>query len=233
MQLKIKRLVYIAILLLIPSFLFAQDRHRPAGVKRIEGRVYGYNGTSWRRVRVDTSTRAQNFITYPHHEAHDGNRYYINYGVESLGAMAAPDDMITLTWTTPNTTSWEHFTFYVEGTGGWRVRLIEAPTGGATDQTEQFVFLNVNRNSENVSSAIALYSTAGEASYDATLATGGTALFDDWIKGSFKLSGSTGLGRDELILKQNSIYQRTFISGADNNIIQFRASWYEHTNGGA
>ena len=109
------------------------------------------------------------------------------------------------------------------------MRLIEAPTGGATDQTEQFVFLNVNRNSENVSSAIALDSTAGEASYDATLATGGTALFDDWIKGSFKLSGSTGLGRDELILKQTTKYQLS-VFGTDTDAATLHINFYEHTD---
>jgi len=47
----------------------------------------------------------------------------------------------------------------------------------------------------------------------------------------FKTTVGGGNGReDELILKQNTTYVRTFVSGSAANIIQFKASWYEHTN---
>jgi hypothetical protein len=35
---------------------------------------------------------------------------------------------------------------------------------------------------------------------------------------------------DEIILKQNTTYLRSFLSGSDDNIISFKASWYEHTD---
>ncbi len=35
---------------------------------------------------------------------------------------------------------------------------------------------------------------------------------------------------DEIILKQNTTYLRRFTSGSDDNIVSFKASWYEHTN---
>lgn len=48
--------------------------------------------------------------------------------------------------------------------------------------------------------------------------------------GKFSASGG-GHGRNrELVLKQNTTYLRTFTSGADDNIIQFSAAWYEHTD---
>ena len=33
---------------------------------------------------------------------------------------------------------------------------------------------------------------------------------------------------DELVLRANTTYLRTITSGADDNLIQFRAAWYEH-----
>jgi hypothetical protein len=208
------------------DFVFAR---RPAGVKRIEGRLFGYNGTSWRRVGIDSSTRALRTVSYPHSEAHGGSRYLVNYSVASLGAMAAPDDMITLTWTTPNTTQWEHFTFYAIGTGGWRLRLIEAPTGGAASQTEQFVALNHNRNIDTAAACIALDSTAGEVSYDATLATGGTTLWDEYVPGGSKAAGNVGSDRDEFILKQGTKYQLS-LYGTDTDPASLHIDFYQHTD---
>jgi hypothetical protein len=168
-------------------------------------------------------------IDYVHHEAHDGKRFYVTYSVASLGAMETPADMITLTWTTPNTTEWEHFTFWAAGSSGARVRLIEAPTGGAEDQTEQLAVLNHNRNSDNASSAIALDSTAGEVSYDATLATGGITLWDEYISGGKQVGDTVGSDRDEIVLKQNTKYQLS-IYDTGNNVGTLHIDWYEHTN---
>jgi hypothetical protein len=143
--------------------------------------------------------------------------------------MTSPDDLISLTWTTPDTLKWEHFSFWAEGTGGWRVRLIEAPTGGAASQTGQVAMLNRNRNSDNVSTAIALDSTAGEVSYDATLATGGETLWNHYIPGSNKTVGLIGSGRDEIVLKQNTKYQLSMF-GTDTDVATMFIDWYEHTN---
>lgn len=35
---------------------------------------------------------------------------------------------------------------------------------------------------------------------------------------------------DEIILKSNTTYYRTFTSGAASNVVSFKASWYEHTD---
>ena len=35
---------------------------------------------------------------------------------------------------------------------------------------------------------------------------------------------------DEIILKQNTTYLRSFTSGAASNIVNFKASFYEHTD---
>ena len=192
--------------------------------------IQGLIGTDSRRtVWLDKATGALIFLDYPHHEIHAGDRFYVMYSVASLGAMAAPDDMITLTFTTPNTTKWGHFSFLAIGTGGWRLRLIEAPSGGAASQTEQLSVLNRNRNSSKVSTMIALDSTAGEVSYDATLATGGTALWDEYVPGGSKVAGLVGSGRDEIVLKQNTKYQLS-LYGTDADPATLMMDWYEHTD---
>lgn len=180
---------------------------------------------------VDASTFAAKIISYPHAEIHEGNGFFVSYSVPSLGAMTSPDDMVTLTFTTPDTVRWPHFRFYGQGTGGWRVRMIEAPTGGGATQTEQLEVFNNDRNCSIVSTVIALDSTPGEVSYDATLATGGKTLLDEYIPGgggpfsSVSLSGT----REEIILKQNTKYQVS-VYGTDADPATLKLTWYEHEN---
>lgn len=167
---------------------------------------------------------------YAHHEIEKGKAFYVMYSVASLGAMTTPDDMITLDFTTPDTTKWGHFTFAVKGSAGWRVRLIEAPTGGAATPTGQFSILNHNRNSA-IASTFTDGSTADQVNYDSTLATGGTTLWDEYMEGSGgPQSGGTGSGaRDEIVLKQNTKYQAS-IYGTDASAATLYINWYEHTD---
>lgn len=178
----------------------------------------------------DSTTNALNTIAYAHHEAHEGNRFFVQYSVADLGAMTTPNDMITLTFTTPDTAKWGHFIFTATGSSGWLVRLIEAPTGGAATPTGVLLILNKNRNSSK-KSTVSDGTTAGQVSYDATLATGGTTLWNGYIEGS--TSGITGTGfsgkRDEIILKQNTQYQLS-IFGTDAEAATLYIDWYEHTN---
>lgn len=178
---------------------------------------------------LDLITQALIAIPYEHHEIHAGDSFYVAYSVESLGGMAAPDDMITLTFTTPDSLAWSHFTFFAIGTGGWRLRFIEAPTGGAASQTEQLPIINRNRNSLKTSGLIALDATEGEVSYDATLATGGNTLWDEYVAGEPKVSGFGGSGRHEMILRQNTKYQLS-LYGTDMDPATLIMDWYEHTS---
>ena len=79
--------------------------------------------------------------------------------------------------------------------------------------------INNNRNSANTS---ALVITQG-----VTACTGGTIISQESF-GS-KAGGGSVSRDDEIILKQNATYCRTFLSGTASNIISFKASWYEHT----
>jgi len=202
------------------------------------GQLEGWTGNDasgflggWRKLLADLITWCLVTIGYVHHETHAGNRYFCLYSVASLGAMATPDDTITLTWTTPNTTEWEHFTFMAKGTAGWRIRLIEAPSGGAANQTGEFTMRNRNRNSANTASCIALDAGVGDVSYDATLATGGITLWDEYLEGTGgPQSGGSGSGaREEIVLKQNTKYQLS-LYGTDTDPATIGIDFYEHTN---
>lgn len=182
-------------------------------------------------VRMCRSTFALNFIDYPHAEIHGGSRYYRLYSVADLGAMGSPDDMITFDFTTPDSDKEIHYTFLVKGIAGWRVRLIEAPSGGAATPTGQFALLNRNRRSSNTS-LVSDGSTAGQINYDSTLATGGTSLWDEFLAGNTtNKNASTQAAtaqRDELVLKQATKYQLSLF-GTDAFPAAIYIDHYEHT----
>ena len=170
-------------------------------------------------ITVDTVTRALTTIDYSHHEIHAGSHYYIQGFVE-----LASSGTFYVKLVTPNTTKWSHFIFDIKSTGITTATLDEDASGGMTGGTV-VTAINNNRNSSNLSS---LVFTSG-----VTVATAYvTRLEDDkWGTSGFKETIGGGSSRDdELILKQNTIYLRCFTSQADNNIIQFKASWYEHTS---
>ena len=191
---------------------------------------YRVKADAWRPIRVDASSHAVKTISYPHSEIHSGSYFYVMYSVASLGAMTTPTDMINFNWTTPNTTKWGHFAFYAKGTAGWRVRLIEAYTGGATSPDGQLTILNKNRNSI-VTSTFTDGATANQVDYNAELATGGTTLWDEYLEGSSgpQAGGSQSGGREEIVLKQNTAYQLS-LYGTDANPATLYMHWYEHTD---
>ena len=102
-------------------------------------------------LSVDTITRAQSVIDYPHHEIHSGNGYSVDYSVASVGAITAPADMMTLTFKTPNTAKLLHMTFSAAGSSGMRSRFMEGPTGGGITPVSYLPVNNHNRVSKNVS----------------------------------------------------------------------------------
>lgn len=182
---------------------------------------------------IDDISGALIAINNAHKEIHEGEDFFVIHSIPSLGAQTTPDDMVTLTFTTPDTSKWGHFEFRVIGTGGWRVRLIEAPSGGMATPTGSLNILNSNRNSSNVSTFkdVAGSPASGKVSYDATLATGGITVWDEYLAGSSgPQSGGEIAGHDqEIILKQNTTYQLS-VYGTDTDPISIRISWYEHAN---
>lgn len=184
-------------------------------------------------ISIDGSTLSLLAIDNTHHEVHEGNGYFISYSVASVGALTTPNDTMTLSFTTPNTTKWGHFVFTAEGPSGGLVQLIEGKTGGGTSPTGSLTIYNHNRNSANTSGFLdlAVSPVAGKVSYDATVFTGGTTIWSQYIPGATVGIVGSGLSavRDEVILKQNTSYQLSLMSTTTNPGTLY-LSWYEHTN---
>lgn len=198
--------------------------------------IYGKidaSGVDLRPIEVDASSHAITTVDYPHHEMHEGDHYFVTYSVPSLGAMTTPDDTLTLSFTTPNTTKWSHFTFTAEGPSGALVQLIEGKTGGGASSTGALTIMNNNRNSANTSAMINLEGSpaAGSVSYDATVFTGGTTIWSKYIPGATNGIVGSGLSgtRNEIILKQNTSYQLSIFS-TTTNPASLEMNWYEHTD---
>jgi len=188
---------------------------------------------NWEDIRCDPSTSSLQVVDYAHHEIHGGSHYTVTYGVADIGAATTPNDAITLTFTTPDTTKWAHMTVEFLGVGGALCRVREGGSGGGS-ATGTITCKNTNRNSSNTSGLIDIEGspTAGQMSYDAGLDTGGTLLYDFYIPGATTNQGKAGLdggGRHEWVLKQNTRYQISLVSTATvaaSMILQ----WYEHTD---
>jgi hypothetical protein len=204
------------------------------GAVKIQGR-YGSNENDLATARIDASTEALETIEYTHHEIHGGSHYTATYGVADIGAATTPDDAITLTFTTPNTTKWAHMLILFECVGGALCRLREGGSGGGSP-TGAITCFNNNRNSSNTSGLLSIAGTpvAGEISYDAGLDTGGNLLIDEYISGATTNQGRAGGGaeagaRHEWVLKQNTRYQLSIVSTA-NVAASLIIHWYEHTD---
>jgi len=164
---------------------------------------------------IDKSTFNLNTISQEHHEIHEGDHYYVE-GFTTLDSGA----VLKVGLTTPNGSKWAHFTWNIGANGVLITRLYEdAGISGGVSITP----LNNNRNSPNTSALIISQAVSG---------TGGTIVSQTSVGGEvFKASiGGVSDRKDELILKSGTDYRREFISSSDDNIISFKASWYEHTD---
>lgn len=180
----------------------------------------------------DRGTGAQVVMDYAHHEAHEGDHFFVTYSVADLGAATTPDDMMTLSFTTPNTTKLLHFLFTANSASGGLFKLIESKTGGGATPTGLIQAYNSYRDSTNTSTILDVTGdSASQINYDATAFTGGTELVSNYIgaKGvGTAFSGGESRGDQEIILKANTQYQVSiYNTAAVPGTIQL--SWYEHT----
>lgn len=172
-----------------------------------------------RSPSIDATTYALNTIGWGHHELHDGDHYYLQGFLE-----LSNDDTFHVKLVTPNTTKWAHFVYNIKSTGICETYFDEGAVGGMTGGAS-VIPLNNNRNSTNTSGLVFTSGVTNATTYTVRLES------NKWGADGFKETIGGGSGReDELMLKQNTTYLRTFISKADDNIVQFKASWYEHTN---
>ena len=168
-------------------------------------------------LTIDDVSGAITIIDYVHHEIHEGDHYYLE-GFTTLNST----DTLYIKLVTPDTTKWAHFTWMIDSSGVLETSLYEGASGGMASGAG-VTPLNNNRNSTKASGLVI---TSG-----VTVATNkGTKISSKKVGGTgFKTAfGGSADRSDELILKQNTIYFREFISSSDDNVISFRASWYEH-----
>lgn len=173
---------------------------------------FGSSGTEYKQ---DAITGAFTTVDYAHHEIHSGSHYYI----EGIATMALGDS-IMIKLVTPNTTKWAHFLWEITSSDVLTTILYEDVSGGMAGGSG-ITPLNNNRNSVNTSG---LTITQG-----VTIATDlGTTISQ--CKWGTKQAGGGQSREDEIILKQDATYLRLFVSGANGNLVCFKAIWYEHTS---
>ena len=163
----------------------------------------------------DDATGLMNIIPQEHHEIHEGNHYYI----EGYLTMASSDTLY-VKLVTPDNAKWSHFLWDIQSSNILETTLNEGVSGGMTGGSG-VTPINNNRNSANTSN-IVITSGVTVASDLGTKISG--------CKWGTRQAGGSQSREDELILKQNTTYLRKFVSGANANLVCFKASWYEHTN---
>jgi len=164
---------------------------------------------------IDRVTNSLQTIISAHHEIHLGNHYSIE-GCATLGNGSE----LRIKLIAPNTSKRIHILWEINSSGILTTELYENSSGGMTGGVNVNA-INNNRNSDN-SSEMILTSGVSEATDDGD-------LISQACWGSRQLGGGNKR-EDEIILKQDTIYLRKFISGTNGNLVYFKAIWYEHTN---
>ena len=194
-----------------------------SGVTHTSGTTQIYAGARG-PMNLDTATNALVTITYEHHEIHDGS----HYNIRGFSSPLASGARLSFGVAVPAGSKWPHLLFDVEGTTQTEVREYEGATlSGGTLVTAY----NNNRNSTNVSSLV----IRSNPVISGTSPTSGTLLASH----SKGLAGTTpskasAIGEidrtDELILKSGTTYLYEIKSVGASNIIDYSATWYEHTD---
>jgi len=186
-----------------------------AGAVEVQGRASGVLTT----FKVDPSTGSIQTIGYVHHEIHSESHFYLTGYVELDSA-----EVFRTKLDAPASAKWSHFVWDISSSGITATTMDEEASGGMTGGTAM-IPLNNNRNSEIASGMV--------VSSGVTAGTAYVTRVDNakWGVNGFKASVGGGASRDsELVLKSGAAYLRSFVSGSDNNIVQYYAGWYEHTS---
>jgi len=193
----------------------------------------GRTGVDWilRPLRLDAATHDIITIDHSHHEVHEGEHFFCVYSVASVGALTSPDDLMTLTFVTPNTDKVLHMIGTGTSSNAAVFSIIEGGSGGGSSPTGELSVYNSNRNSNTVSTILASAGgNAAKISYDATAVTGGVTLKSVFLGTAGVLTASAGSARseEEIILKKNTQYQMSIGTTATvpGSIL---LSWYEDT----
>lgn len=199
-------------------------------------KTYGYNGTNFQAVRIDSQTRAWNTIEYEHHEIHAGSSFTCHYN----NTCTNTGEMTMIAFNTPNTTKWIHIVFEAQVTAGAYMAIYETADLDVDEGTDLTIW-NRDRNSltASVVSTVETTPEAGKAtSYTEAQAAGATLSTASELMRHYM--GAATVGADvsgqsravaEFILKQATQYAFVIVSTSnDDNEHNLILSWYEHTN---
>lgn len=194
----------------------------PSGSISIDGgadtRIFTYNGSTWERTRMDSTTHTIQIIDYAHHEIHAGSHFLYTDAV-TLGNGGVQNYLIT----TPDTTRWAHMIFILDGSAITQFELYEgADRVGSVLQTVG----NSNRNSTTAATVVIHKGYAGGTTDGSRIHIykGGSAT------GASRQAGSGTRNDEEIILKQNTKYILRVTSSTAANLTNVNLSWYEHVN---
>jgi len=199
-------------------------------------KIYGYNGTNWQAVRIDSQTRAWNVIDYEHHEIHGGSSFACHYFNDCTNI----GEMTMIAFNTPNTAKWIHIVFEASSTAAAYMAIYEVADLDVDEGTDLAIY-NRDRNSATTSvvSTIETVPEAGKAtSYTEAQASGATLSTATELERHYMGAGAAGAdvagqarATAEWILKQATQYAFVIVSTTnDDNTHSLRLSWYEHTN---
>lgn len=186
--------------------------------------MYGKTGDATFQVpRIDATTHTLTDISYEHHEIHGGTHFLLCSYVD-----LAINNVYDIQITTPNTTTWGHFTFEIEPESATLLEVYENVTISTAGTPENV--RNNNRNSATTSvltiNGILNTSTANANS---DTAISGATLIENGKIGSGAKSGGSSSRDKELILKQNEDYTIRFTATAAG-YVNYCFSWYQHAN---
>lgn len=206
-----KRLLALILILSLLLTGCAYTADEPAPFEIIKGRT---GDETYQPIMVDPTTHTIQVIDYTHHEVHDGNSYFLSGNDDAIDA----SENFTLTVVTPDTTTWLHSTWSAEGTAAIHIFVYEDVIVSVNGTIVTPV--NRNRNSTNTASGIFREND--------TITSSGTLLWQ-WHTSDRKIAGAGG-ERDELILKQDTVYMFVIESEVNGNAVSGILSWYEHVS---
>jgi hypothetical protein len=194
-----------------------------SGFPVIRGRVAdaeetGYDNGDTRQVRLDAASHALIFVGEAEHHNHEGAAFWGYYN-----AVLGNAEVLTMSFTTPNTTKWAHLTMDIQLTASCTLDILEDVTSFAGGVAH--TIRNFNRNSAG---ATGMTITHGHTGSDLITPTGGSEIYNETLGSrGFQTNRSNGT---EMIMKQNSKYLFRITNGASSNSTSIVLDWYEHVS---
>lgn len=174
-------------------------------------------------LNVDEITNALVTIAFPHHETHEGDNYFVR-DVIDLPLNNVWDIQIT----TPNTARWGHAVLDIDVESETEFWVYE----GVTINVAGTAITPRNRN-RNVADGsvltVAGIQNTSLANANADTAVAGATPLAHGIVGSGNRTGGMAGSRQEIILKQNTLYAIRF-SASTAGYVNYLFDYYEHVS---